>query len=184
MSDKIISYAVVFIVALALGAMLMNQCSTPEVTNTVTIDTLRITQWLVKDNWKTKVVTKRDTLRVPFAVTDSVLCCEQLTDCMDERWMLANLEAEAEQTLPNGATARVSFSMPLYREKPENAFTLLVTIPDTSKTNTVTVYAERKWYHRIGASVGIGYGIGPLGMGPSVNIQAGYTLFELSDIWR
>lgn len=177
-------YAIVALVCLALGALLMKQCSTPKVAETVRTDTLRVTEWAYVTQWKTKTVTKRDTLRIPFAITDSVLCCEQLTDCADQLWSLANFEAEAEQALEGGGMARVSFSMPLYRESPEHAFKAMITRPDTNRTEYIDRYREETVWDRIILSAGIGYGVGPLGIGPSANIQAGYRIVKLSDLWR
>ena len=189
------SYIPHMIAAVAIfvcGLLTHMQCSSPDVVHVageVQRDTIR-------EKADTVIVKQTRTVYKPqyvYAPDSTKLCIEQLQMCADayeaqsyDLWKLANTELEASKTLPWGSV-KAFFSMPRYvdnPDSPESAFDFEAVFQHQDSTQIEYRYVEKKWYHRIGIQAGVGYGAGPLGLGPSVNIQAGYELFNLSDIWR
>jgi hypothetical protein len=186
-----IPYIVVAILAFIAGLLTFKSCQGPQqptvTTATDTVDRVKADTVVV---YKPKTVYLPKYVYVPDSSKD---CIEQLQMCADayeqqsyDFWKLANLELEARKSLPWGEV-KAWFTMPRYVDNPDNpeaAFEFQATLNKSDTTKIEYRYRERSWYDRIGVSAGVGYGAGPLGLGPSVNIQAGYTLYELSDIWR
>ena len=183
-----IPYVVTAALALIVGALLVRQCSSPEVV-TVPGETIRDTVRLPADTvilTKTRIEYRKPVQ--PFAPSPPANeCCEELAKCgleydklSLEYWYMANIVADGRLALPWGSVA-AEFSMPRYAEDPQDAFRFTATRAYADSTEIRYEYRPLSWYDRIGIGPYVGFGY-PAGASAGVAIT--YTFFRPSDIWR
>lgn len=181
-----IPYIVTAVLAIGAGALLNNQCSSPEVVK-LPGEIIRDTVWMTRADTVRIVETKTEYRRPvrPFAPEpDESKCCEELARCSRaydqmalENWHMGNIEATGSKALPWG-TVEAEFSMPRYIQDEQDAFRFTATFARQDSLQVVERLRDRKWYERFGVHFGIYGGVDPFGkqFSTTIGIGIGYEI--------